>query len=75
MEECEHGFKSGREKNLCYADDTALIAEYASSSNKSQGVKNGIKLNIKKIKLMITSGTTSVRTGYQRSKWWTASAF
>lgn len=46
MEECEHVFKSGGEKNLCYADDTALLAEYASSSNKIQGVKNGIKLNI-----------------------------
>ena len=67
LDESQTGIKiTGRNiNNLRYADDTTLMAEREEELKnllmrvKEESVKNGLKLNIKKTKIMATGPITS----------------
>ena len=67
LEEAQAGIKTTRRNinNLRYADDTTLMAESESRSSKSllmkvkESEKVGLKLNIQKTKIMVSSPITS----------------
>ena len=61
LDESQAGFKiAGRNNNLRYADDTTLMAESEEELKnllmkvKEESAENGLKLNIKKTKIMAT---------------------
>ena len=66
LDEAKAGIKiSGRNiSNLRYADDSTLMAESEELKNllmkvKEESEKSGLKLNIKKMKIMVSSSITS----------------
>ena len=67
LEESQAGIKIARRniKNLRYADDTTLMSESEEELKnllmrvKEESAKNGLKLNIKKTKIMATGPITS----------------
>ena len=67
LEEAQAGIKIPRRNinNLRYADDTALMAESEEELKsllmkaKEESEKDGLKLNIQKIKIMASGPTTS----------------
>ena len=75
LEEAEAGIKiAGRNiNNLRYADDTSLMAESEEELKsllmrvKEQSEKTGLKFNIQKTKIMISSPTLQ---GRQKGKKW-----
>ena len=71
LDEAQAGIKiAGRNiNNLRYADDTTLMAESEKELKsllmtvKEEGEKVGLKLNIQKTKIMVSSPITSWQTG------------
>ena len=66
LDEAQAGFKiAGRNiNNLRYADDSTLMVESEEMKNllmkvKEESEKVGLKLNIQKMKIMVSSPTTS----------------
>ena len=66
LDESPAGIKiAGRNNNFRYADDTTLMAETEKDLKsllmrvKKESIKAGLKLNIKKTKIMISSPITS----------------
>ena len=67
LDEAQAGIKIGRKNinNLRYADDTTLIAESKEELKsllikvKEESEKVGLKLNIQKTKIMVSSSNTS----------------
>ena len=67
LEEAQAGIKIARKNinNLRYADDTTLMAESEEKLKshlmrvKEQGEKVGLKLNIQKMKIMVSGPITS----------------
>ena len=76
LNETETGIKiAGRNiNNLRYADDTALMAESEEESKsllikvKEENEKAGLKLNIRKTKVMVSSSNTSWQIDGQTMK-------
>ena len=70
VDEAQAGIKiAGRNiNNLRYADDITLMAEYEEDLNnllmkvKEESEKAGLKLNIQKIKIMVSGPITSFQT-------------
>ena len=73
LEEAQAGIKiAGRNiNNLRYADDTTLMAESAKELKsllmkvKEESEKSGLKLNIKKIKIIASGPITSWQTDWE----------
>ena len=66
LDESQAGIKTaGRNNNLIYADDTTLMAESEEELKsllmkvKEESERAGLRLNIKKIKIMASSPITS----------------
>ena len=66
LDEPQAGIKTSRRNinNLRYADDTTLVAESKEELKsllkvKEEGEKAGLKLNIQKMKIMVSSPITS----------------
>ena len=77
LEEAQTGIKIARRniKNLRYADDTTLMAESEELKSllmkvKEESEKVGLKLNIQKTKIMISSPITSWQTDGEQWKQW-----
>ena len=76
LEEGQAGIKiSGRNiNNLRYADDTTIMAESEEELKsllmkvKEESEKVGLKLNIKKMKIMVSSSVTSWKTDGETMK-------
>ena len=75
LEETQAGIKiAGRNiNNLRYADDTTLVAESEELKSllmkvKEESEKVGLKLNIKKMKIMVSSPVTSWKTDGETMK-------
>ena len=76
LDEAQAGIKiAGRNiNNLTYADDTTFMAESEEELQsllmkmKEESEKVGLKLNIQKTKIMVSSPLTSWQIG--RKQWW-----
>ena len=75
LEEAQAGIKSARRNinHLRYADDTTLMAESEEKLKsllmkmKEESKKTGLKLNIRKAKIMASSPITSWQIGWGKS--------
>ena len=77
LDESPAGIKiAGRNNNFRYADDTTLMAETEKDLKsllmrvKKESIKAGLKLNIKKTKIMISSPITSWQIHGEKMKQW-----
>ena len=73
LDDSQAGIKTARRNtnNLRYADDTTLMAESEEEINsllkvKEEREKAGLKLNIQKMKIMVSSAITSWQTDGQK---------
>ena len=82
LDDSQAGIKTARRNtnNLRYADDTTLMAESEEEINsllkvKEEREKAGLKLNIQKMKIMVSSAITSWQTDGQKVETVTGSIF